>query len=226
MVETFAARRLLDVAELGRAVFQHHAVLQALDHVLVDLAAHTHGVFAVHLVGRVHQAVGQFAVGGEQQQAGGVDVQAADVDPAAGAQARQAVEHGRAAFRIVAGADLAFRLVVDQHAAHAFLAGVAADQVVVDGDGVMAVDALAEAGDGAVDLDPAFLDPGFHVAARAHAKARENLLQFLAGGGWGMFLVFVRVGHLGTSRCVMQRKKGRASYALARDYAPLVIGKA
>ncbi|MNO61190.1 hypothetical protein D3C76_518300 [compost metagenome] len=208
MVEAFATWCLLDVGELGRAVFQHYAGFQALDHLVVDFTTHTYRVLTVHLVGRVHQAVGQFTVGGEQQQAGGVDVQAADVDPAAAAQTRQAVEYGRTAFRIVAGADLAFRLVIDQHAAHVLLGCLAADQVIVHGDGITGVDALAKGRDGAVDLDPTLLDPGFHVAARADAHAREDLLQLFAGGGRGEFLVFVRVVHLGTSRCVMQRRKG------------------
>ncbi|WWG68502.1 hypothetical protein VRB21_19005 [Pseudomonas poae] len=36
VVETFAAGRLLDVGELGRAVFEHHARLEAFDHLVVD----------------------------------------------------------------------------------------------------------------------------------------------------------------------------------------------
>ncbi len=219
MVEAFATGRFLDVAELGRAVFEHHAGFQALDHLFVDFAAHAHGVLAVHLVGRVHQAVGQFAVGGEHQQAGGVDVQAADVDPAAAAQARQAVEHGGAAFRVVTGADFAFGLVVDQHATDVLFDLLALEQAVVDGDGIAVAHALAEGGHGTVDLDAAFFDPGLDVAARADAHAGEDFLQFLAGRGWGKFFkVFVRVGHLGTSRCGMQRiKRSRIIRACGRQ---------
>src|SRR5690606_34480738 len=94
-IQAVAARGFLDVGELGGAVFQHDAGLEGLDHLLGDFPAHAHGVLAVHLVGGMHHAVGQFAVGGEQQQPGGVEVEAADVDPAAALQARQAVEHGR-----------------------------------------------------------------------------------------------------------------------------------
>ena len=89
--------------------------LQALDDLVGHFAVHAAEVFALELRSAVHQRVGQFAVGGQQQQAGGVDVQAADGDPARTLQARQLFEHGRAAFGIVAGGHHAFGLVVDQH---------------------------------------------------------------------------------------------------------------
>src|SRR3546814_14360209 len=81
MVEAFTAGRLLDVGEACRAVFEHHAGLQPFDHLVVDFPTHPHRVLAVHFIGRVHEAVGQFAVGGEQQQAGGVDVGTNDIYP-------------------------------------------------------------------------------------------------------------------------------------------------
>ncbi|MCY1227991.1 hypothetical protein D9M72_402840 [compost metagenome] len=195
MVEAIAARRFLNVGELRRTILQHHATLEVLEHFLGDLTTHTHRVLAVHLVGRVHQAVGQLTVGGEQQQAGGVDVQAADVDPAADLRARQTLENGRTAFRIIAGADFAFRLVVDQHATNVFSFLFALEQTAVDADGVMAVDALAESGGFAVDLHPAFADPGLDIAARSQPHAGQDLLQLLPCGA---VLDFT---HLGTSRC-------------------------
>src|SRR5690606_16344379 len=94
MVEAFAAGRFLDVSELGRTVFQHDAIFQVFDDFFGDFTAHAHRVLAVHLVRRVHQTVGQFAIGGEHQQACGVDVQTADIDPAATLQTRQTIEHG------------------------------------------------------------------------------------------------------------------------------------
>src|SRR5690606_41824033 len=51
------------------------------------------------LVGGVHHRVGQLAIGGEQQQAGGVDVQAAHGDPARALERRQGIEDGRPADR-------------------------------------------------------------------------------------------------------------------------------
>ncbi len=100
-------------------------------------------------------------------------------------QARQAVEDGRAAFRIVAGADLAFRLVVDQHATDTLGGLFATDQVAIDGDSIVAVDPLAEAGHAAIDVDPAFGDPHFYVAPGTDAETGEDFLQFFPTGTWG-----------------------------------------
>ncbi len=202
MVEAFATRRLLDVGELRRAILEDHTGLEPLDHLVIDFATHTHRVFTVHLVGRVHQAVGQFTVGGEHQQAGGIDVQATDIDPAAFFRTRQLVEHGRAPFRVVTGADFAVGLVVHDHAANRFGRFFALDDLAINGDGVVQVDTLAKGGIFAIDLDPAFADPAFHVAARADADTGEDLLQFFAC--WADFLAvfLIVVTHLGTSRCV------------------------
>src|SRR5450830_1318769 len=202
VVETFTARRFLDIAELRRTVFEHHAGLEPGNHLFVHFTTDTDRVLAVHFVGRVHQAVGQLTVGGEHQQTGGVDVQAADIDPAAFFRTRQLVEHGRTAFRVVTGADFAVGFVVHDHAANRFGRLFALDHLAIDGDGVMHVDALAEGGVFAVDLDPAFADPAFHVAARADADTGEDLLQFFAC--WADFLVvfLLDITHLGTSRCV------------------------
>src|SRR5450830_72699 len=196
VVETFAAWSLLDVGELGRAIFQHDAGLEARDHLVIDFATHTHRVFTVHLVGWVHQAVGQFTVGGEHQQAGGVDVETTDVDPAAFFWLRHLVEHGRTAFRVVTGANLAIGLVVHDHAAHRFGGLFTLDDLAINGDCIVQVDALAEGGLDAVDLDALLGDPGFDVAARAHADTRQHLLQFFACRADFLAVVLVFVVHL------------------------------
>src|SRR5690606_3752699 len=77
----------LDRVELRRAVLERDPARQAVDdpvghRVLALGRAHAAHVLAFDLVRGVHHRVGQFAVGGEQQQAGGVDVEAADRDPA------------------------------------------------------------------------------------------------------------------------------------------------
>ena len=89
-----AAAGVHDVTEMRRAVIEFHATAQRLDHFRRSLPKDAAGIFAVHLVGGVHHGVGQLTVGGQQQQAGGVNVQAAYRDPAAFAQAGQAVENG------------------------------------------------------------------------------------------------------------------------------------
>src|SRR5574343_847985 len=105
--------------EHRRAVFQLHALGHFLHLLAGQLAQHAHRVLAVELEAGVHHAVGQLAASGNQQQAGGVHVQTADGHPAAGFGLRQAVEHGNATFRVVTGDDLAFLLVVHDHARQA-----------------------------------------------------------------------------------------------------------
>ncbi|VVN39300.1 hypothetical protein PS645_05302 [Pseudomonas fluorescens] len=210
MVETFATRRLLDVGELGRAVFKDDACLQTLDHLVIDLATHTYRVFTVHLVGRMHQTVGQLTISGKHQQTGGVDVQTTDVDPATFLRARHLVEHGRTAFRVVTGADFAVGFVVHDHAADRLGGLFALDHLAINGDGVMQVDAQTEGGVFAIDLDAAVADPGFYITARADADTGEDFLQFFACGAdflivfRAVFLVFDT--HLGTSRCGLFRR--------------------
>ncbi|VVO40206.1 hypothetical protein PS691_05668 [Pseudomonas fluorescens] len=205
MVEAFATWSLLDVGELRRAVFEDHAGFQTLDHLVIDFATYTYRVFTVHLVGRVHQTVGQLTVGGEHQQTGGVDVQTTDVDPATFFRARHFIEHGRTAFRVVTGADFTVGLVVHDHAAYRLGGFFALDHLAINGDGVVQVDAQAKGGIFAIDLDPAMADPGFYVAARADADTGEDFLQFFAC--WADFLAVFLVfnTHLGTSRCGLFR---------------------
>ena len=108
----------------------------------------------------MHQGVGQLAIGGQQQQTGGVDVEAADRDPACAFQAGQGIENGRAAFGIFAGGDFAFGLVVDQHRAR-FAQGRSDEHLAVDFDAVAAGNRLAGLGGFAVDLDRALGDAFF-----------------------------------------------------------------
>ncbi len=199
MVEAFAARRFLDIGEARRTVLQHHPGLQPLDHLVVDLAAHTYRVFPVHFVRGVHQTIGQLTVSGEQQQPRRVDIEPAYIDPAALLGTWQAIEHRRAAFGVVAGADLAVGLVVDQHTPHHLAGFFALEQAAIDRDGVMGIDTLAECGNRAIDLDAALDDPLFDVATRRDAQTGKDFLQLLAVRG--VDRSFFVLGHLGTSRC-------------------------
>jgi 8-oxo-dGTP diphosphatase len=60
--------------------------------------------------------VGQGAVGGQQQQAGGVDVQASDRDPATGLDRRQRGIDRLASFRVATGYQFANLFVVGDDA--------------------------------------------------------------------------------------------------------------
>ncbi|MCW0417692.1 hypothetical protein NB689_003446 [Xanthomonas sacchari] len=185
-----------DLVELGAAVLQQHAAREPLDHAVghglfAFRGAHAHHVLALDLVGGVHHRVGQLAVGGEQQQAGGVDVQAADRDPARALQRRQRLEDGRAAFGIFARGHFAFGLVVDQHARG--LGQRAGDEAAaVQLDLVAAADRHAGLRDLAVDLDQAVGDALFQRPARAQSGLGQDLVQaffqFRLLGGSGVAL--------------------------------------
>src|SRR5690606_30465253 len=186
-----AAADPLDLVEPGRAVFQRHAATQPVDdrvgNVLEPLGrAHPADVLALVLVRGVHEGVGEFAVGGQQQQAGGVDVQPADRDPARALQRRQRVEDGRPALGVFAGGDLALGLVVHQHARR-FGQGAGDELAAVDLHLVAAADADANLRDLAVDLDQAVGDALFQCTPRTEAGLGEHLVQalFEPGGGGG-----------------------------------------
>src|SRR5690606_30112368 len=173
----------LDLVELGRAVLQGHAAGEAVDHVvrhalLAFRCAHAHHVLALDLVRGMHHRVGDLAVGGQQQQAGGVDVQAADRDPARALEPRQRLEDGRAALGILAGGHFAFGLVVDQHARR-LGQGRGHEGLAVEFDAVAAADALADLRDLAVDLHQAVGDALLQRAARAEAGLGQHLVQAL-----------------------------------------------
>ena len=104
-----------EAVELGRTVFEHDTVEQLLLLLVREFAEDTHRVLALQRIARMHHAVGQVAVVGDDQQATGIEVEATDGDPATGLEARQLVEHAGTAFRIVARDDLALRLMIDEH---------------------------------------------------------------------------------------------------------------
>src|SRR6185312_3976741 len=168
-----------DLVEAGGAVFQFHAGLELLDHLVGHFAVHAAEVFALDAAARMHQRVGQLAVGGEQQQAGGVDVEATHGDPARALQARQLLEHGGATFGIVAGGQHALGLVVDQHLGVAAVVGGDHELLAVDHHAVARVHAGADGGRAAVEFDLTGLDALFQHAARAEAGVGEHLVQAL-----------------------------------------------
>ncbi len=114
VVGSFAAC-LPDLVETRQSILQQHPLPQPLQHLRRNLAQHPRRVFPFDLGRRVHQAVGQFAVVGHQEQALGVEIEPTDRDPAAIAQRGQVLEDRGPAFRIVAAGYLADRLVIGQH---------------------------------------------------------------------------------------------------------------
>src|SRR5690606_11660860 len=127
--------------------------LEFLDDLVGYLAVYAAQVFAFEPAPGMHQRVGQVAVGGQQQQPGGVDVEPAHGDPARTFQARQLFEHGGATVGIVAGGQHAFGLVVDQHLGVVAAVGGHDELLAVHDHAVAGFHAHADFGGGAVQLD-------------------------------------------------------------------------
>ena len=96
-------------------VIDFYAIAQALQHLVIHLAKNSRCVFAVDTIARMHQAVGKLTVIGKQQQAAGVDVQAADIDPTAALDTRQILEDIGPVLFVATGANHTGGFVVSQH---------------------------------------------------------------------------------------------------------------
>lgn len=154
----------LDRVEMRRAVPQHHAFRQQTQLLVRRRAEQAHRVFARNRVARMHQAVSKLAVRREQEQTGRVQVQPADRDPASMRRPGQTLENRRPLFGIVAGRNLARRLVIRNVAVRPRLSlqsnGATIDQdPFLPGDPVSetcasAIDAHAPIGDPTLDLSP------------------------------------------------------------------------
>src|SRR5579863_499652 len=134
----------------------------------------------------MHELVGQRPVVGEDQQARGVGVQASHGDPAAAPEARQCLEDRGTAFRILAGGEFAFGLVVEDHAAArvaAPLQGLHRPAVYAHPVGI--ADAVAELSGLAVDADAALGYPTFDLTSRSQAGGSEDLLDAFRAVGPG-----------------------------------------
>ena len=73
----------LNIRKARRAVVEHHAFAHGLELIVTDLAANPQQILALNPRRGVHQAIGQFAVGGKDQQSRGVVIQAPHRNPAA-----------------------------------------------------------------------------------------------------------------------------------------------
>src|SRR5574340_1835457 len=182
--------------QLGRPVVQFNPCEQLCDHVLGQLAQHPHRVLALDFEARMHQLVGELARGGEDHQAVGVVVEPPDGNPLGAAQSGQRVEHGGAALGVVAGDDLAFRLVVGQDAS-ALVLEAQVHAAAADLDDVARSDLAADRGSFAVDLHAALGDPFLHLSARTQPRRGQRLMQAFAGrlGGGGLLQAARRAAH-------------------------------
>jgi len=186
-----AAADHADVVEAGRAVVQLHARLQAFDGFVGHLAMYAAKIFTLQAALRVHQRIGELPVGGEQQQARGVDVQATHRDPARILEARQLFENGGTAVGIFARGHHALGLVVDDDFGIVARVGGHHELLAVDDHPVAGVDRRTDAGGGAVDLDLAGLDALFEHPARAQARIGQHFVQaFFQSSHFGLDITF------------------------------------
>ena len=155
------------------------AALQMPDRLLVHPAENPNRVLALQPVARVHEPVGELAVGSEEQQARGVDVEPADRDPALGAKAGQALEDRPPALGVAACRHLAGRLMVEEQPAR--LGGRHEDPAAVDPDPVAGADPGAGGGYASIDPDPTLRNPLVHGSPGAHPGRGEALLDALGG---------------------------------------------
>lgn len=175
-----------DALQQGRTLFGRH------------FAARAHGVLTFQFKTWMSEAIRQVARCGEKKKAAGIEIQAADIEPATRARRRQAVEDAGAPFRIVAAHDLALGLVIEQHPRQP--GRVAVPQFpAVEQDAIMRADTGAERGSDAVHGEAAGANPFFHVAARTQPEGAQNLLQAF-----------------GSSRCTGGAWRGRSALARAR----------
>src|SRR5262249_34854500 len=100
-------------------------------------------------------------------------------DPARALQARQLLEHGRPAFRIVARRDDALGLVEHEHLRMFGAVVDGNEQLAVELDAVAGAHARSELGDLAVDADFAGVDAFLKQPARTESGIGEDLLQAL-----------------------------------------------
>jgi hypothetical protein len=172
------AARIAHLLAARKAVLELDAFREGL-HLLVGETPHdAHRVFALDLVARVHQPVGELARIGEEQQAFGVVIEAADIDPAAVADRGQLFEHRWSALGIVARDEFARRLVIHQHPGSR-LGEADLDELAVDAHLVAGPDLLPDFGRHPVHGDAPGEDHFLHRATRAEAAARQHLVQAL-----------------------------------------------
>src|SRR6267143_1364001 len=164
--------RRSDALERSQPIVKMDASRQFFKVFRVEQALNADRVFAFDLVARVHQAVGELAGIGQQQQPRAVDIQPTHRHPPAWRQPRK---HGRTSFRVTAGHQLAHGLVIHQDASRPL--GEQACDLAVDSDLVRRERTVAKLGGPPGDAHPAGFDPGLDFAPRAMTGRSQELLQ-------------------------------------------------
>lgn len=92
-------------------IVQEDPSLQRLDAGRIERALDDHLVFLVDAVARVCQSVGEISIVGQQQQSGGVGVQAADAEQARSAGVEDQIDRSCSSFGITVGTHHVARFV-------------------------------------------------------------------------------------------------------------------
>ena len=116
----------------------------------------------------MHQPVGEFPIGGEQHQAGGIDVQPPNGNPAMVTEPGKAVEYRRSSFRVSACGDLAFRFVVDEYTPDHLGPGRNVQALAIQLNAIINRDFLPRLNRIPIDAQATGFDPGLNFPTRSH----------------------------------------------------------
>ncbi len=123
--------------------------------------------------------MGEFAVVGQQEQAGGVEIEAADCDPARSSQAGESVEDCRSSQGVAAGGEFACGFVISDQSI--FGRSASYRHAVHPQEGVGA-DSISDLCRLSVDGDASGGDSFFRFSPGNDAALGEDFLQFLVRG--------------------------------------------
>ena len=149
---------------MRRAIIELNAIEQLLAILRGEFTQNAHRIFTAQTKARMRQAVGQLTRIGKQQQAFGIQIQAAHAQPLAKRQARQAAKHRGAILRIVIRHDLARRLVIGEHA-RTWLLNAKLQELALNAHLIAPLNTLAHMGFLAIDRDVAIGNHVFHLKA-------------------------------------------------------------
>lgn len=164
----------------GLSAIDTYAFAKTIEIVFGGLSTDLHEVSLLHSRRRACELVGQFAVVGDQQETFADVVKAAHRIEAL-AHLAEELHHGRAAFGIADGGEVALGLVKHEIA----MALRALEEFAIDADVVAGGIGFRTqfCNDCAVHLNAALRDEFFRVAAAGDAGLRKNLLKALQFGG-------------------------------------------
>jgi hypothetical protein len=169
---------LLKMIKPCAPVLERYALQKLLDDGSGRPPSDTYQILALDLARRMHEAMSQLAVRGEQQQAGSVDVQAADGDPSPKARRRQSLENSGTALGVTTRRHLTNGFVIEEQLArHRRPRGIEVELAAIEADLVLRTRAIAKLRGPSRDRDASAPDPLFYASARAQPGGCQQFLQ-------------------------------------------------